>query len=107
MKLLIFLLTTTAVLALAGCDKCPETVENACIDQKIEAFKTEPGAYRVVKITSPARTLYWFVDSYADAGEEIVDIACNVVCITDLEGITDIPCDDTIFDGQQEVIWQK
>ncbi len=108
MKSTIFSLALAAALAFAACDKKqPEPAENQCIDAKIEAFKSEPGAYQVVKITSPARTLYWFVDSYADGGEEILDIECNVVCITDLEGFTDIPCDDTIFNGTHEVIWQK
>lgn len=96
-------------LVASACDKTRQPAQSECIKQKIEAFRAEPDAARIIRITGPDRVLYWFEDSLADGVEEVVDVECNVVCITDIEGISDpVPlCDGSIFDGQQEVVWQK
>jgi hypothetical protein len=84
-----------------------ETQFSDCLNDKIEAFKSDPNAIEIVKITTSDRTLYWFRDNIADAGEPLYEADCSVFCVTDLFGITDIPCNNDIYEVQQEKIWQK
>ncbi len=98
-------------LLLASCkhpEQEPTTNPSACLEAKIEAFKQDPSAQSIVKITRPNDTLYWFVDSLADGYEEVLDENCELVCVADCECTGNIVfCDDTHLNFPQEIIWEK
>src|SRR5687767_2302096 len=70
------------------------------LQNKIEEFMQEPSAESIVKIFKPGETLYWFVDSNIDAGEEVLNEECELVCIADCYCAPgSIPfCDETYLD---------
>lgn len=80
-----------------------------CIEAKIESFKLQPHAQAIIKITRPNDTLYWFVDSIVDAGEEVLDENCDQVCVADCEcdGGTIVFCDESHFGFPMETIWEQ
>ena len=91
-----------------ACKEKTETVYSDCLEEKIVAFKNEQYTQRIVKITRPDGNLYWFVDGFVDAGEEMVNEDCEVVCITDCECDGNIVyCDSTHFNFPQETIWER
>jgi hypothetical protein len=92
-----------------ACKDKTETVYSDCLEEKIEAFKNEESTQRIVKITRPDGNLYWFVGGAIDAGYEMMNEDCELVCITDCEcdGNVIIICDSTHLDFPQETIWER
>jgi hypothetical protein len=103
-NLFLLLLVLTS---LSACKHEPQSSIPSCLDDTIEAFKTDRTANKIIKITTPDRTLYWFVDYIADGSEPIYDSDCNIFCVTDLNGILNIPCSSDVFKWEQEEIWHK
>jgi hypothetical protein len=99
----------TIILMATACKDKTETVYSDCLEEKIEAFKNEESTQRIVKITRPDGNLYWFVGGAIDAGYEMVNEDCELVCITDCEcdGNVIIICDSTHLDFPQETIWER
>ncbi len=98
-----------SLLCFFGCKKSEELVPD-CLEAKIEEFKQLPWAASIVKINKPGETLYWLIDSFADAGESVLNEACEVVCITDIDCVCSedvVFCDETHLNFPQEVIWEK
>jgi hypothetical protein len=81
--------------------------EPTCIDAKLEEFKESPFSAKIIKIDKPGGALYWLVDSVFDAGEEILNEQCEVVCVVDCECTGVVFCDAAIWDFPQETIWEK
>ncbi len=97
-------------LCLNACKKQEITNEGLppCLQAKIEAFKQESGAESIIKILKPGGPLYWFVDSYGDGVEDVVDENCTLICIADCECVgTFVQCDDTQLNFPLETIWKK
>ena len=100
-----------AILALSACkhtDQENPSPLSTCLEDKIEAFKLEPFAQSIIKITRPNDTLYWFVDSIADGGEDVVNEDCELICVEDCECVGNIVfCNETHMNHPKEVIWEK
>ncbi|MBC7773983.1 MAG: hypothetical protein H7246_00990 [Phycisphaerae bacterium] len=108
MKYLVQTLFLFFALLLAFCKHPEQANPSNCLADKIEAFKQVPWAQSIVKISRPNDTLYWFVDSIADGGEEVLDENCELVCVADCECIGNIEfCDETHFNFPMEIIWEK
>jgi hypothetical protein len=111
MKNLILLFAASFALLLSACCKHPEASDPTppeCITTKIEAFKQKPWAQSIIKVTRPNDTLYWFVDSIADGGEEVLNEQCELICTADCEcDGTIVFCDGSHLDFPQEIIWEK
>lgn len=82
-------------------------VKPECIHERIEEFKKETDAQMIIRIDRPEGTLYWFINFHVDTGEEVLSEDCEVFCITDLEGITHIPCNGSIFSFPTTIVWEK
>ena len=79
-----------------------------CLDERIAEFIDSQSAERIVRIDRPGDTLYWFVNLTADAGEIMLNVQCEAVCITDLEGVSSLPfCDESHYNFPRVVIWEK
>ena len=101
----IFIITSLFLLNACHQDK----LECDDLDNKIDEFKQEPLAESIVKIFKPGETLYWFIDSINDSGEEVWNEDCEVVCIADCYcGPGSIPfCDETYLDFPREIFWER
>lgn len=90
-----------------GCTKSSSDPVTPCIQEKIDAFKSDQGAQEIIKIVKPGDPLYWFVDEIADGVEEVFNEDCSFVCITDCYCITEHGCDASIFNFPREILWEK
>ena len=95
------------VILYGGCTKSSSDPVTPCIQQKIDEFKLEQSADKVIRIDKPGDPLYWFVDEIADGFEGVFIDTCGFVCVTDCECITEHGCDSCIFNFPQEIIWEK
>lgn len=111
MKHSLSILITLSILCIGACKKqdCSEEQVSDCLQTKFEEFKQISYAHSIIKITRPDGTLYWFVDSFADGGEDVLNEDCEVVCIADCEcdGSTIVFCDETHLSFPRETIWKK
>ena len=103
-----FLLLALWAMLFSSCDKSEHASPfTACIQERIDDFKLDLSAHSIIRINTPKDTLFWFVNTYVDSGEVIVNDDCTFICITDLEGISNNYCENAIFDFPREVIWEK
>ncbi len=107
MKISTSKILTICLLCFFSCHKSEE-VYSDCLEDKIEEFKQRPWAGSIVKIYKPGEALFWFIDSIADAGEDVLNEACEVVCITDCycTGVY-VYCDASHLDYPMKTIWEK
>lgn len=110
MKHFIFFALLFVSFSFSNCKKCDQPQQGipACIQAKIDAFKQLSYAESVIKISNPDGDLYWFVNEYADGGEEVLNEDCELVCTADCECAGSIVlCDGTQLDFPQVTIWHK
>ncbi len=108
MKKITLLTCIAIILVTTACKEKTETVYSDCVEEKITAFKNLQGTQRILKVTRPDGNLYWFVGGAIDAGDEMVNEDCELVCISNCDcDESVILCDSTHFDFPQETIWER
>ncbi len=112
MKIHLFLFALLISFSQSSCflSNCGETEPpTTCIDDKIEAFKTEPGADSIYEYDTPDGKQYLFQHACVDCGDYVYDTDCNVVCVTNFEGYDPgtVTCSQSFFDSPRTEIWKK
>jgi hypothetical protein len=102
----ILLLSVLAICALALA--CGKESTTECLDERLEQFKEDEWATKIVKFNHEEGAFYWLVKGgIADEGEPLLNENCEEVCKLDCFCSGNTPCDQTILDAPQEVIWSK
>lgn len=103
------LLLAVPMLILSSCCKSDETVHSACINEKIEAFKTETSALSIYEIAAPDGKLYLFQHACSDCGDYTFNSDCEEICVTNVEGYDPgmVPCEQAVYDSSRTLIWKK
>ena len=105
------ILPSLTFIAYQSCTNCDDedVPPSACIQDKIEAFKSESSAHAVFEIDSPDGKLYLFGKTCVDCGNYMYNSNCDEICVTNLEGydIGVIPCDPAVLVSPRKKIWEK